>query len=150
MGLRGGAAPSPYTTRHAQTRFLRVPIMDWPAVKIGRKTEFRKACRVDPKYDYTPTPVVAYSKRGTTYDHTLMVLESVRKSMLWEVHEDAEGLSREGFDSYPEFRTYWRTRHFGKYDPAMDVYVFRIRPAALADLTEAGLAVVAHLYGEYA
>lgn len=149
MGSRGGSAPNPYTARKVSTRFLRVPLLDWPGVKVGRKTEFRRAAgKRAARFPYTPTPVVAYTLRGQTYDHKVMVLESVREDTLWAISEDPEGLEREGFETYAEFRNYWKRRN-GTYLPLTKVHVYRVRPWDHADPAVCGVDLINHLYGEY-
>lgn len=149
MGSNGGNAPNPFTQRKASTRFLRVPIADWPAVKIGRKTEFRLATKRPSRINYTPTPVVAYSLNGSTYDRELMVLEDVRRETLWQIKEQPESLAAEGFASYEDFRRYWLARH-RSFDPLSMVYVYVMSPFDPDFSPEAlGARLVEHLYGEF-
>lgn len=150
MGSKGGAAPNPFTARKVSTRFLRVPLLDWPGVKIGRKTEFRKlAAGRRPIFPYTPTPVVGYTLNGTTYDHRVMVLTGVREETLWAISESPESLSREGFDTYEAFRDYWKLRH-RTYRPLSIVIVYSVRAwSQRADPMMMGERLVEHLYGEF-
>lgn len=150
MGSRGGEAPNPYKSVEASTRFLRVPLLDWPGVKVGRKTEFRRvASGRTARFPYTPTPVVAYTIRGETYDHKLMVLEAVRDDTLWAISEDPEGLAREGFETYDEFRNYWKRRH-GSYLPLTMVKVYRVHQwNPRTDPMMRGEELVQRLYGEF-
>jgi hypothetical protein len=129
-------------------------VADWPAVRIGRKTEFRRATKRPPIFPYTPTPVVAYTVRGTTYESELMVLEEVRHETLWQIQEQPESLRRECFDTYVEFRRYWKART-GRYLPLTMVYVYVVRPfgqgpsARVLDKQALGARILEHLYGEF-
>lgn len=150
MGSHGGSAPNPYKERHVTTRFLHVPVGDWPAVKIGRKREFRAPIKHNsPIFPYTPTPVVAYTRRGTTYDKRMMVLSNVRRETLWQIKEQPESLEAEGFDTYEEFRAYWKART-RKYLPLTMVYVYEIKPFdTRLDGDTVGRRLIEHLYGEF-
>lgn len=154
MGSRGGNAPNPWSQRQASTLFLRVPYDDWPRVKIGEKTEFRTKPREGARLltVKTPTPVVAYAvspSRGV-HDGQLMVLERRRYEPLFAIAEDEEAIRREGFESYDEFRRYWRKRRKGVYRPMEKVYVWRVRRLGdFSDLTALGLVLMGHLYGEF-
>lgn len=155
MGSKGGDAPNPYSERQVSTRFLRVPLIDWPNVKVGRKTEYRKATKRPVIFPYTPTPVVAYTIRGQTYDQRLMVLDAVHQETLWNIKDSAESLQREGFETYEDFRAYWKQRH-GTYLPLTVVYVYRVRPIDTGDETAMALELMAlggklieHLYGDF-
>jgi hypothetical protein len=151
MGTPGNVA-RPYPQRTAKTLFLRVPRVDWPRVKIGEKTEFRTRPRegsdllsVNP-----PTPVVAYSVDGNgKYDRQLMVLLERRFEPLFAITEDPDAIAREGFDSYEEFRAYWRRRRHGAYAPMERVFVWRVRLWEDDDDRTFGARLFTRLYGEY-
>lgn len=146
-----GAAPNPYTTRKVSTRFLRVPLIDWPSVKIGRKTEFRKfPHRSSTIFPYTPTPVVGYAARGATYDHGMLVLEAMRTENLWDIKDNEESLRREGFDTYEEFRDYWKHRHNSRYRPLDPIVVYTVRPLnGITDQMILGELLYLHLYQDF-
>lgn len=149
VGSRGGSAPNPWSERHVTTRFLRVPLVDWPAVKIGRKTEYRRPVSTRaPIFPYTPTPVVAYALRGKTYDHRLMVLESIRQETLWQIRDSPESLEREGMETYEQFRAYWKART-RKYLPLAVVYVYRVMPWMPGDEQAMGAELIGHLYKDF-
>lgn len=143
------------------TRFLRVPSFDWPAVKIGAKTEFRTKPREGSRLITcnTPTPVVAYSLSNGPLRQIvskLMVLEERKFEPLFALAEDAEGLAREGFESYDHFRRYWRKRNKGRFVPMQRVWVWRVRPWRHApdewsrgDEDKMGEALIEELYGEH-
>lgn len=152
MGRDGGRAPTPYTQRHASTLFLRVPALDWPRVKIGEKTEFRTLPRESSRVALAkcPTLVVAYERTGLGhYDAQTMVLEEHRYEPLFAISDDAEGIGREGFDSYDHFRRYWRARRHGVYRPMEKVHVWRLRPLRGGDVEFFGARLVDHLYGDW-
>lgn len=143
----------PLPQRQASTLFLRVPRIDWTRVKVGEKTEFRTRPREGSNLLNVnlPTPVVAYSQRPTGgYDTWLMVLLEKRYEPLFALASDPEGVAREGFDSYEEFRSYWRRRKRGRFKPMEHVYVWRVRNATPEDAEEFGPAIYHRLYGEYA
>lgn len=138
--------------KHASTAYLRVPHPDWPRVRLGAKTEFRtrhrEACAA--VIAKPPTPVVAYAENTSgTLDYQLMVLEDYRYEPVFNVSLDPEAVAREGFDSYDEFRRYWRARCDGAYMPTEKVWVWRLRPLAPGDLDMLGASLVAHLYGKF-
>lgn len=151
------APPHGLIQRRVSTQFLRVPSMDFPAVRIGVKTEFRTMPRegsnIVRNANY-PTPVIAYA---TAYGplrelrHKLMVLESHKFEPLFAIAEDREALAREGFPSYPEFRRYWRARQKGVYRPMQKVHVWRVRPFSIeqGDGLLFGLMLLERVYGDY-
>jgi hypothetical protein len=155
MGSRGGNAPNPWSQRQVSTLFLRVPFGDWPRVKIGEKTEFRTKPREGARLLTVkmPTPVVAYtvSPVRQEYDAQIMVLEERRYEPLFAIHDDEAAIHREGFESYDEFRRYWRKRRKGVFRPMEKVYVWRVRrwePHARDDIAF-GLRLLHALYGEF-
>lgn len=152
MGSRGGSAPNPYTQRSMSTLFLRVPRVDWARVKIGEKTEFRtqanEAVRIAKAN--TPTPVVAYSiSLNRDHDAQLMVLERHRYEPLFAIAEDVEAIRREGYETYDEFRRYWRARLKGIYRPMQKVHVWRVRPWTETDELHFGPELLKRLYGDF-
>lgn len=148
----GSRGPRPFISRQTSTLFLRVPSADWSRIYVGEKTEFRarpgEASRL--LTVNLPTPVVAYAqRRATGYQSKLMVLEEKRYEPLFNIAQDAEALAREGFETYDEFRRYWRARRKGIYRPMEMVHVFRVRPWGGYDLQRFGVQLLAHLYGEW-
>ncbi len=127
--------------------------MDWPAVKIGAKTEFRTKPRESSRLlsCYTPTPVVAYAVNGRgEKDYELMVLESRRYEPLFVISQDQAAIAREGFETYDHFRRYWRKRCKGIYRPGEMVWVWTVRPwQGKHDAVRHGVAVLAHLYEDF-
>jgi hypothetical protein len=156
MGSQGGDGPNGLRQRQVSTLFLRVPSIDWPAVRIGVKTEFRTMPRAGSRIVLNrnyPTPVVAYAtSNGPLRElaHRLMVLEAHRFEPLFAIAEDAEALRREQQPSYDHFRRYWRMRQKGVYRPMQQVHVWRVRPFRLEDdLEQFGVQLLHRLYGDY-
>jgi hypothetical protein len=137
--------------RQVSTRFLRVPANDWPMVRVGVKTEFRTRPedRVGLTKCYVPTPVIAYATRALGPESRLMVLEERRHEPLFNIVDDAEAIAREGFESYEQFRRYWRKRMHGRFVPLERVWVWRIRLFTETDIAIEGERVIRELYQEY-
>lgn len=148
-----GNAPRPYRQRSASTLFLRVPSVDWARVRVGEKTEFRTLPHESSRLlkTYTPTPVVAYSRDGRgNYEQLLMVLEERRFEPVFNLATDPEGVRREGFESYDEWRRYWRKRRRGVFRPMERAYVWRVRFFdAEPDMLLMGELLMDRLYGDY-
>lgn len=145
----------PFPRHQASTRFLRVPAVDWPAVRIGAKTEFRTRPRDGSRLltCNTPTPVVAYTTSSTPLRELrtqLMVLLERRYEPVFSIAEDADALAREGFDDYAHFRRYWRKRNGGRYVPMQRVWVWRLRSwDKHSDPSDLGCQLIHDLYGEH-
>jgi len=154
MGSSGNA-PRPYAQHELRTLFVRVPFGDWPAVKIGHKTEFRARPQESSRVLHvnTPTPVVAYAvNMSGAYDRQLMVMTHRWREPLIAIAESPESLEREGFADYATFRRYWRARHKGVYRAAEMVWVFRLRAwrqGKSGDSLDMGTLLVKRLYGEF-
>lgn len=146
-------ASNPDRRKRARTLFLRVPLEDWAAVSLGFKTEFRTRPECSPNLPdlrWLPGPVVAYKKHGSGRGQSkLMVLEERRVEPLFALTEDPEGVGREGFASYEEFRRYWRRRNGGIYKPLEMVAVHRIRPFTPEDVPVFAEKLFTHLYGDW-
>ena len=147
MGVAGNG-PKPFKQAQLRTTFLRVPAIDWSAVKLGTKTEFRAAggamtamWRVE-----CPAPVVIWRKTAVGYDSALMVLEATWRERLIDISE--ESLRREGLSSVDEFRRYWVRRERRRFMPMNEVSVYRLRPWCDDDL-EIGQRLLERLYGEF-
>lgn len=153
MGSKGGSSPNPYKQRRVSTLFLRVPLVDWPKVKLGEKTEFRTMPGEGSTLlrCYVPTPVVAYTVKPKIqeYDAKLMVLLDRRREPLWEISSQPDAIRREGFESYDEFRRYWRKRQRGVYRPMQVVWVWRIAPFTPDHVRVLGSGMMEHLYGDF-
>jgi len=129
MASDGTNGPKPWIQRHASTVFLRVPAIDWLAVKRGNKTEFRAAPGAVSglKFIEPPTPVVAYRvDRSHGYDAALMVLEERWQEPLGSI--TPESLEREGFETFAEFRRYFINRERRRFRLTRQVTVYRVRP----------------------
>lgn len=148
MASDGGHGPKPYVQRQARTVFVRVPAVDWPAVKRGLKTEFRGAPGAvsGMKWVECPTPVVAYrQKHGIRdYESALMVLEETWKEPLGAISE--ESLAREGFENLAQFRRYWTQRNKRGFRPLHEVTVYRVRVWRPDDMGEFAERIFRHLY----
>jgi hypothetical protein len=145
------AAPRDYPAHRLSTLFLRVPSVDWTAVRRGSKTEFRTLARPGKLIlPLCPTPVVAYMvKRNGEHAAKLMVLISQEKQQLLQIAEDGDALAREGFSTYREFIDYFRRRQAHAYRMNQDVVVSRVRPYGALDDSEMGARLLRRLYGEY-
>jgi hypothetical protein len=142
--------PKPHAQHEARTTFIRVPAVDWLLVKHGRKTEFRVTdTRLRLDWVKCPTPVVAYttSERGVHRDSQLMVLERVWREPVGSISE--ESVLREGYDSFADFRRYFKLRTHRPFRPMQDVWCFRVRPWRQDDLTTLGTILLTRLYGEH-
>lgn len=130
MGAKGGASPQPWKMYRTSTTFLRVPSMDWAAVKQGVKTEFRcvgPRSITNHEQIQTPTPVVAYTiKPGENYDSKLMVLMAAWQEPLGAISR--ESLRREGFEDLAHFRRYWAQRTHRRFRPLTSVTVYLVKP----------------------
>lgn len=136
------------------TRFLHVPAIDWPRVKIGEKTEFRTSPREGSRIITCnlPTPVVVYSKGAGAIDMLpakLMVLTHRSFEPLFNIAENPEAIAREGFPDYDHFRRYWRARNKGVYRPMQRVWVWRVREFTENDVYVLGTSLLRELYGEH-
>lgn len=150
MGADGRLGPKPWTQRQARTVFLRVPLEDWPQVKIGQKTEFRgKPGSVSGlKWVEPPTPVVAYSySRMRGYDAAMMVLEDRFQEPLLAISE--ESLEREGHASMAHFRRYWMKREGKRFNPTSLVIAFRVRLWRPEDARRFADRLLERLYGDF-
>lgn len=149
--MPGTRGPKPWTQYGTRTTFLRVPSVDWNAVKRGLKSEFRMSGRaVTQVWNLTcPTPVVAYTvnSRGEHQDPLLMVLERTWREPLGAI--SAESLEREGFPDMAHFRRYWMARQKSRFKPLLEVQVYRVRPFKPEDREPLGLALLDKLYGEH-
>lgn len=147
MAGRGHGGPRPFAQRSVKTAFLRVPEVDWPAVRQGIKREFRSSYAALTKTQ-TPTPVVAWCKKGDEYEHRFMVLTHVGREPLSAI--TPEGLAAEGFASFAEFRRYWVARHHRhRFEPGRMVTVYRVRPWTPDDRSTMGEYLFDRIYGEY-
>lgn len=153
MGSKGGSAPNGLTQRELSTVFLRVPFHDWAKVSRGMKTEFRMKPRDGSRVlsVNAPTPVVAYavSARGVRKNLLMVMLDHWREPLI-ALSDRAESLANEGFETYDEFRRYWRKRQHGVYNPMTMVEVFLVRPWHSDDREQLGPVLLDRLYGEHA
>lgn len=148
MGAGGGSSPQPWSQYEAKTLFLRVPSIDWAAVKIGTKTEFRVAGRASLAQNvYTPTPVVAYTVRASQHDSKLMVLTAVWREPLGAITR--ESLAAEGFPDFAHFRRYWMARTHRRFTPLTSVLVYTLRQWTDSDATELGTIMLRRLYRDH-
>lgn len=142
----------PYPRHQVSTRFLSVPVGDWPSVHAGIKTEFRTRPRGASRLLTVnlPTPVVAYSapKFGPLACR-LMVLTYRAYEPLFNIAEDEEALARENCETYDAFRAYWRARNKGRYVPLQKVWVWRVRRWEESDREVLGRQMIGELYGEH-
>lgn len=145
------SGPKPYTQRRASTIFLRVPSVDWAAVRRGDKTEFRSSVGRSVAQSWnvvTPCPVVAYHvSKARGHEHALMVLEATWREPLGAIQP--ESLQREGFDSYAAFRRYFMQRERRHFTPTREVACYRLRPWEPGDARELADLLLLRLYGEY-
>lgn len=136
---------------HAYTQYVRIPVIDWPLVAQGHKTELRAAGRyAAPAHKLrAPAPIVAYARHRFRADMetALLVLEAVWTEPLGAI--DDESLRREGFASRQEFRRYWRRRHRAGYKPLSKVNVYQFRPWRDGDRELYADRLLAHLYGPW-
>lgn len=146
---RTTSSPEPWRQFEARTTFLRVPLGDWPAVRIGAKTEFRASGRaVTQLWNVTcPMLVVGYVVRRARYDSRLFVLEETHTEPLGAI--SPESLTREGFASMAEFRRYWIGRTKQRFKPLTSAQVYRLRPASREDVVTLGLKLIERLYQEH-
>lgn len=143
--------------RKASTLYVRVARVDWPMVRLGRKTEFRTTTKggVIPHAlapDDYPVAIVAWCPvgYGPVPEQRLMVCEAAWIERLGEI--TPESLAREGFASRREFANYWRNqRTSGRngYKPLMRVGVYRVRPWTEGDVELCGVKLLERLYGAH-
>lgn len=146
-------APDGYPMHHLGTRFLRVPIDDWNSVKIFNKREFRTKPRGGGAIYAIecPSPIVAYAvSRNGARACKLMVLAERRLERLVDIANKPESLELEGFDTYDEFKGYWRKRNAGIYKPLQEVIVHRLAPwPSDENQGRLGMRMIKRLYGEF-
>lgn len=149
--MPGSGGPKPWRQSQLRTTFLRVPADDWPAVKIGAKTEFRtsgyhSSTLIGVK---CPIPVVGYrvTNERTDHDSLLLVLEQVWIEPLASLSD--ESLAREGFPDFAHFRRYWMGRTKRRFRPLDKVQAHRVRIFTQEDRGPMGDALLRHLYGEH-
>lgn len=146
---RTTSSPEPWRQFEARTTFLRVPSEDWPAVRIGAKTEFRASGRaVTQLWNVTcPMLVVGYRVRRGQHDSRLLVLEETHTEPLGAI--SPESIAREGFESLADFRRYWMGRTKQRFKPLTQVQVYRVRLAQREDVATLGLKLIERLYQEH-
>lgn len=136
---------------HAYTQYLRIPLVDWPAISQGRKTELRAVGRYAAHASRlkAPAPIVGYVRQRFRADmeSALFVLEAVWTEPLGSI--SAESLAREGFRDRREFRRYWNKRHRVGFKPLSIVSVYRLRPWRPGDRDWLGSLLMEHLYGAW-
>lgn len=153
MTRRTTSGPKPWPQREVRTTFLRVPTVDWPAVRQGHKTEFRATGRAVTQLwnveEYCPTPVVGYAVTNARTDHDskLLVLEATWHEPLAAISDDS--LSREGFPDMAHFRRYWMERTKRRFAPLAEAHVYRIRPFTSEDCADMGQRLLGRLYGQH-
>lgn len=151
MSPRASSSPKPWPQYELRTIFLRVPHADWLLVKQGHKTEFRASGRAATKVQWVkpPTPVVAYALTNARDDHRsqLMVLEQCWREELRAISE--ESLRREGFNTFAEFRRYWKIRTQKPFRPLDRVWAYSVRPWTPEDAASLGVKMIERLYGEH-
>lgn len=148
MGAKGGSTPQPWAQYEAKTLFLCVPSVDWAAVKVGSKTEFRMAGRASPGQNvHTPTPVVAYTVRESGHDSQLMVLLAVWREPLGSISR--ESLAAEGLADFEHFRRYWMARTHRRFTPLTSVLAYRLRQWVDTDVTALGSTMLRRLYRDH-
>lgn len=145
----------PLKQHQARTVFLRVPSPVWPLVSQGQISEFRAAVGNASQLWKVPLPTLAVTYRKQlsteTYDYRLMLLEGVRQEALGTISD--EGLRRAGYvgeGAFARFRRDWTIHEKRRFEPLRAVFVYTVRPVQPGDLEAAGLALIEHLYGEYA
>lgn len=135
--------------KRVETTYLRVPFLDWPAVKHGYKTEFRMLNSnrfVRFRKLILPTPVVGY-KSETVYEETMLVLHESWIEPLGAISE--ESLEHEGFESMAHFRRYWTDRTKTRFRPLDRVQVFRVALYTPDQREMLGGLIFDRLYGEF-
>lgn len=154
---RRAVTPKRFQREWARTHFLRISRKDWSLVEQGRKTEYRVyAARGPVLRDLKPpTPIIIYSPPsgfgGPELRKALMVCEDAWREPLGSI--SPKSLAAEGFDSYGEFRTYWRNRfrdrhhNPGRFNPLTEVTVLALRPwKGDEDFENLGRLVLERLY----
>lgn len=149
MAADGSHGPKPWKKVESSTTFLRVPLAEWNAVKLGYKTEFRAGAHVPQLFEVpTPTLVAAYAiDQVGRYEAKLMILEEMWQEPLGAISE--ESLANEGFASLAEFRKHWMAREHRRFRPTRKVFVYRVRLADGEDLIQQGERLVERLYGQF-
>jgi hypothetical protein len=136
---------------HAYTQYLRIPLVDWPAISQGHKTEFRAVGRDSTHANLlqAPAPIVGWTRQRFRSDveRALLVLEETWTEPLMAITPDS--LAREGFRSHREFRRYWNRRHRVGFKPLSTVNVYRLRPWREGDRDWLAALLMEHLYGEW-
>jgi len=148
------AHPDDLIQHTARTLLLRAPYRDWPALMQGTKREFRTpSMGAIGDILQTPTPIVLYAVSPSMLRRNrregLAVLLEHRSERLIDLAHDHEGLEREGFASYNEFRAYWRSRTHRPFRASQEVEVFRVAPWGAVAEDDLGVALLRRLYGAY-
>lgn len=149
------AEPRPLKQHQAKTIFVRCPSPSWALVSTGRVREFRCAAGNAPQLWKVPLPSLAIIYRRQlsvpSWDYRLMLLENVRREALASI--TSEGLALAGYkgdDAFARFRRDWMIGEKKRFEPLRTVFVYTVRPIQDdGDLTDAGSAIIDHLYGDY-
>lgn len=143
-----------FPQRKVATTFLRLPRVDWARVLTGEKSEVRAAGRHALHHNRLtklPMPVVGYSFQHYRHqaESALLVVERAWSEPLGAI--SPESLRAEGFDSYRDFRLYWKNRHQSVgYRPQSIVQVVQLRPWDRAEDPERfGRVLLEHLFGTW-
>lgn len=140
----------PYRQAEAKTVFLRVPVHEWPAVKMAVKSEFRASGgHTTQVWNLTPpVAVVAYAVRAAgTHDAKLMVLEDTWRERLGAI--SPESLVAEGCKTLAEFKRQWARANKRRFPAMKEVQVYRVRPIAPDDIPTLGELLFRRLYREF-
>lgn len=134
-----------------KTPFVHVPVVDWAAVRIGQKREFRTAPHGNlpaaHNMPFMPILAVAWTRtKAGIRREELMILEEAWMEVLHAISQAS--IEAEGFSTRAEFKRYWRVRYGGTGWRALSrVMVIRVRPLEPGDLEQQAEALQRHLYG---
>jgi hypothetical protein len=136
----------------ASTLVIRLPLIDWPALRAGTKSEVRVTSRstsflakIEP-----PQPFLGVARSRHSEDRTgMFVLEGTWLEMLGAISQ--ESIEREGFASIKEFRRYWRDHRSSNraFKPLERYRVVRLRPWTPEDYDVMARRLLDRLYGPW-
>lgn len=136
--------------RRARSVYIRVPRVDFPHVRIGRKRQFR-ITELGQRRSGPPTlpaAIVVWCLNAYVDEpeESLVFCERSWSERLGEISPDS--IAREGFATRAEYIAYWRRyRHPDhSWNPLQPVTVFDVRPWREDDLLPCAAALYEHLY----
>jgi hypothetical protein len=139
------------TARTCTTVFLRVPSLDWPKVVTGEKRELRTMGRYALMAGRIRAPELVVGYLVRRYDERreqLLIVDDAWQEPLGAI--SPQSLAAEGFESFGEFRSYWKLRFpRSGWRPLSTVQVCTLRPFTPADHEPMAERLLQRIYGRW-